>query len=257
MPMKRRCKRMTNRPPHITNDGEERMTNQNNNHEQAADESGNQDDERIISIDDARQPSDVTEETPRQEESEDDTPRVPQPGELDFEEIKTICEALLFAAAEPLSTYQLSKLSGAGSESTVAETIEALQGEYKKREKPYTIHEISGGYRLLTRPEFDTWVGKLRQKEQTDSLSQAAMETLAIVAYRQPVLRADIEDIRGVQSGYILRSLIEKSLVKVVGRSEELGRPLLYGTTDEFLDAFGLASVEELPSLEDLKTDEG
>ncbi|MFW6456886.1 MAG: SMC-Scp complex subunit ScpB [Planctomycetota bacterium] len=233
------------------------MISQDDNQEQAEDESGDEEDERIISIDDARQPSDGKEETPRKEDSDHDSAAAPKPGELDFEEIKTICEALLFAAAEPLSTPQLSKLSGAGSESTVADSIEALQSEYKKREKPYTIHKISGGYRLLTRPEFDTWVGKLRQKEQTDSLSQAAMETLAIVAYRQPVLRADIEDIRGVQSGYILRSLIEKSLVKVVGRSEELGRPLLYGTTDDFLDAFGLASVEELPSLEDLKTDEG
>ncbi len=235
------------------------MSNQDDNQDQGPEESGQEDEERIISIDDAREIDESAADEERNDETAEESEATfpPQPGELDFDEIKTICEALLFAAAEPLSTHRLSKLSGAGSKSTVNKCIEALQAEYRENEKPYTIEEISGGHRLLTRPQFDTWVGKLRKKEQTDSLSQAAMETLAIVAYRQPVLRADIEDIRGVQSGYILRSLIEKSLVKVVGRSEELGRPLLYGTTDEFLDAFGLASVDELPSLEDLKTNEG
>ena len=96
-------------------------------------------------------------------------------------------------------------------------------------------------------------MSKLRSKEHEDTLSQSALETLAIVAYRQPVSRADLEDIRGVQSGYILRSLSEKALVRVAGRSEELGRPLLYGTTKEFLEAFGLPSLKALPKLENLE----
>ncbi|MFW6457568.1 MAG: SMC-Scp complex subunit ScpB [Planctomycetota bacterium] len=230
------------------------MSKQDETNDQPTEDSGAEDGERIISI---REVHKSSAESPEPDAEQSEVIETPQPGELNFVEIKTIVEALLFAAAEPLSTHRLSKLSGANSTSTVEETVEVLRKEYQKQEKPYTVQKIAGGYQLLTRPEFDTWVGKLRTKEQADSLSQAAMETLAIVAYRQPVMRADIEDIRGVQSGYILRSLIEKSLVKVVGRSEELGRPLLYGTTDDFLDAFGLGSVEDLPSLEDLKERDG
>jgi segregation and condensation protein B len=208
------------------------------------------DEGRIISIEQARGAS------PESPESETDAPgtemEVPEPGELDFKEITTIIEALLFAASNPLTTKKLSNLAGAGGARTARKAVEALREEYDRNQKPYTVSEIDGGFRLLTRPEFDTWVGKLRKKEQSDTLSQAALETLAIVAYRQPIMRADIEDIRGVQSGYILRSLIEKSLVRVAGRSEELGRPLLYATTGKFLDAFGLASLDELPELDDL-----
>jgi segregation and condensation protein B len=129
--------------------------------------------------------------------------------------------------------------------------VEELTEEYREQNRAFTIEEIAGGFQLMTRPEFHPWVSKLRETQQQDSLSQAALETLAIVAYRQPITRADIEDIRGVQSGYILRSLIEKSLVRVTGRSEELGRPLLYGTTREFLDAFDLNSLRDLPEIDD------
>ncbi|MFW6279460.1 MAG: SMC-Scp complex subunit ScpB [Planctomycetota bacterium] len=209
-----------------------------------------EEDERIISINEAR--SDAASE----EVSDEETEVSPQPGELEFTEIKTIIEALLFAAEEPLSSSKLAELSGAENGHVARKAVEALEEEYDFRSKPYAVQEIAGGFRILTRPEFDTWVGKLREKEQTDSLSQAALETLAIVAYRQPIMRAEIEDIRGVSSGYILRSLIEKSLIRVTGRSDELGRPLLYGTTKKFLDAFGLSSLDQMPALDDLE-DEG
>ncbi len=177
----------------------------------------------------------------------------PEPGELSREEIKRIVEALLFAAGSPLSNRRLHELTGVGGGGLVRSIVEELKAEYDGRAGAFTLENIAEGHQFLTRPEFEPWVRKLRQKEHEDSLSQAALETLAIVAYRQPIMRAEIEDIRGVQSGYILRSLIEKSLIRVAGRSEELGRPLLYGTTGKFLEVFGLASLKDLPKLEELR----
>jgi len=183
-------------------------------------------------------------------------PQEPEPGELDRRELRGIVEALLFAAETPLSAARIAGVIRSGNARLVRGIIEELRAEYDTRGSAFSVEELAGGYRVLTRPEFHTWVRRLRQREQEDTLSQAALETLAIVAYRQPITRADIEDIRGVQSGYILRSLIEKSLVRVVGRTEELGRPLLYGTSGKFLDAFGLASLRDLPKLDELERPE-
>lgn len=231
----------------------QKLMNDQNSNESSAPEPEATEEERIISIDQAREAQ--TGQAEAEEEGgraqSEPTPSI-QPGELDFEEIKTIIEAILFAAGEPLSSGKLADLAGAEDGHVARKAVEALQEEYRQNQKPYGVEEIAGGFRLMTLPQFDTWVGKLRKKEQTDSLSQAALETLSIVAYRQPIMRSEIEDIRGVQSGYILRSLIEKSLVRVAGRSEELGRPLLYGTTKKFLDVFGLDSLKDMPDLEDL-----
>ncbi len=177
-------------------------------------------------------------------------------GELSREEVKGLVEALLFAAAGPLSAAKLAGLAGTRG-SLVRSIVEELKAEYDVQSRAFTVEQIAGGYQLLTRQEFHPWVSKLRQREREETLSQAALETLAIVAYRQPIMRAEIEDIRGVQSGYILRSLIEKSLVRVTGRGEELGRPLLYGTTDKFLQLFGLSSLDDLPKLEELDPPSG
>lgn len=173
-------------------------------------------------------------------------------GELDFAEQKAIVEALLFSAAEPIGARKLADLSGARDARAARKMVDALREEYDAGGRAFTVEEIADGYQLLTRPDFHAWVSKLRRRQQEETLSQAALETLAIVAYKQKITRADIEDIRGVQSGYILRSLIERSLVCVTGRSEELGRPLLYGTTDTFLEVFGLPSLKALPKLEEL-----
>ncbi len=176
----------------------------------------------------------------------------PLAGELTDDELKGIIEALLFSAPTPLSGRKLAELSGAGDARVVRRIVEALGEDYDSQARAFTVEEVAGGYLLFTRPDFHPWVGKLHRREQEDTLSQAALEALAIVAYKQPITRAQIEDIRGVQSGYILRSLIEKSLVRVAGRSEELGRPLLYGTTAIFLELFGLPSLKELPKLGEL-----
>jgi segregation and condensation protein B len=112
---------------------------------------------------------------------------------------------------------------------------------------------VAGGFRIFTRPEYSPWVARLRKQEKEFRLSPAALETLAIVAYRQPVLRADVEKIRGVDVGGALRTLVDRGLVKVVGRAEEPGHPLLYGTTKRFLETFGLKNLGELPRAKELK----
>jgi segregation and condensation protein B len=128
--------------------------------------------------------------------------------------------------------------------------VRRLQGLYAQGGSAFQIEELAGGYQLLTRPEFHPWLIRLKQTSQELRLSPAARETLAIVAYRQPIMRADIESIRGVQCGDILRVLMEKGLIRVAGRHHSLGRPVLYGTTRKFLQFFGLKSLEELPAAE-------
>jgi segregation and condensation protein B len=161
--------------------------------------------------------------------------------------VKRIVEALLFASDVPLNATRLAGISGAADGRLVRSIVRGLQHEYESAGRAFCIEEIAGGFQLLTRREFAPWLEKLRQRRERDTLSKAALETLAIVAYRQPVTRAVIEDIRGVQCGHILRSLVDRRLAKVAGRSDELGRPLLYGTTKRFLQAFGLRSLTDLP----------
>ena len=115
----------------------------------------------------------------------------------------------------------------------------------------FSLEEIAGGFQMLTRPEYAPWIGRLNTQQRQETLSKAALETLAVVAYRQPITRAEVDDIRGVQAGSILRALAGRRLIKVVGRSEELGRPLLYGTTKHFLEVFGLRSIKDLPKRAD------
>jgi segregation and condensation protein B len=161
--------------------------------------------------------------------------------------VKRVVEALLFSSERPVSAGRLAELSGAGDGRQAREIVKELQRDYEASGRAFAIEEIAGGFQLLTRPEFAPYVSRLRNRQEQESLTKAALETLAIVAYRQPVTRAAVEDIRGVQSGHILRSLVEKRLLKVAGKSEELGRPLLYGTTRYFLEAFGLRSLSDLP----------
>jgi len=163
---------------------------------------------------------------------------------------KSIIEALLFASDRPLTLQKLAEVSGLGAQ-TVRVSIEELNREYEDQGHSYAIEEIGGGFQILTLPEFSQWVGALTRSEVESRLSKAALETLAIVAYKQPVLRAEVDAIRGVQSGQIIRTLMEKGLVRITGRKEVAGRPMLYGTTRKFLEAFGLRSVGDLPKAEE------
>ena len=186
---------------------------------------------------------------------EDEEVQPPETAEPDADrQLKGIIEALLFSSSKTLTSGQLAELSQAADGHQARRAVLVLQDEYDASGRAFRIEEVAGGFRMVTRPEYHQWVSKLRRDEQIEGLSQAAMETLAIVAYRQPIVRAEIEDIRGVQSDYILRSLVEKGLVRVCGRSEELGRPLLYGTTRKFLELFTLRSLDDLPDIKELSS---
>lgn len=171
----------------------------------------------------------------------------------DTHPLKSILEAILFAADEPLSADRLA--AAAGEDVTVGlvrEAVAALLQDYDTSGRAFTIEEIAGGFQLFTRPEYNKYLKKVFRARHEARYTQAALETLAIVAYKQPISRAEIEDIRGVAAGDMVRTLMEKGLVRIAGRSEKLGHPLLYGTTKKFLQVFGLSSVKDLPDSKQL-----
>lgn len=164
-------------------------------------------------------------------------------------------EALLISHDRPMSETRLAELLGIGGKGAakrLRDSIESLNASYESSRRSFRAERLAGGWQLLTLPEFGPLLGRLHVDRQSSRLSPAALETLAIVAYRQPIMRAEIEAIRGVACGEVLRSLLERRLIKITGRAEELGRPMLYGTTSEFLKVFGLASLEDLPSVQGL-----
>lgn len=171
----------------------------------------------------------------------------------DFEAtLESVIEAILFASDEPLSESRLSSIAEAGGAKQVRECVESLNNQYEMSGRAFRIEQIAGGYQMMTLGPYNYWLRKMMRVRTDNKLTQAAMETLAIVAYKQPIIRADIEAIRGVASGEMIRSLMYKGLVKIVGRAEVIGRPMLYGTTKKFLDVFGLNSLKDLPSVEEL-----
>jgi segregation and condensation protein B len=173
--------------------------------------------------------------------------------ELDFEPtVKSVIEAVLFASDEPLTAPRLAKIAETGVKQ-VKEHINSLNDKYKQNHNAFRIEQIAGGFQMMTLSPFNHWLKKLLRARSDSKLSPAALETLAIIAYKQPVIRADIESIRGVAVGEIIRSLMYKGLVKIVGRAEVLGRPMLYGTTRKFLETFGLNHLKDLPKVEELK----
>ncbi len=167
---------------------------------------------------------------------------------------RSAIEAMLFSVAEPVSSRRLvDALRDTGADGRVVrKIILELAREYEQARRGFVIEEVAGGFQMLTRKEFADYVSQLQSGGGSARLSQAALETLAVVAYKQPVTRADIEAIRGVQAGPLLRTLLQKGLVRITGRAEVLGRPLLYGTTKKFLEHFGLKSLNELPKVEEL-----
>jgi segregation and condensation protein B len=161
-------------------------------------------------------------------------------------------EAALFLSREPIATRKLAVLAKLA-DGTEARTLMKLLAErYDERASAMQVVEVAGGVQLFTRPVVADWVRRLHGESEEVRLSPPAMETLAVVAYRQPVVRAEIEAIRGVQCGEILRVLMERDLLRIVGRSEDLGRPFLYGTTKKFLQVFGLRRLEQLPPIDQI-----
>jgi segregation and condensation protein B len=135
----------------------------------------------------------------------------------------------------------------------VADAVAALNARYEADGRTFRIESVAGGRQMMTLPAFGPVVARLKGVREQGRLTQAALETLAIIAYRQPILRADLESIRGVACGEVLRSLMERRFVKIVGRADEVGRPMLYGTTTEFLKQFGIGRIDDLPSAKDLR----
>jgi segregation and condensation protein B len=166
--------------------------------------------------------------------------------------VESVTEAVLFASDEPLSAERLADIVGT-SVKQIRTYIKNLNEKYQANNNAFGIEQIASGYQMLTLSPYNHWLKKLLRVRSDSKLSPAALETLAIIAYKQPVIRADIEAIRGVAVGEITRSLMYKGLVKIVGRAEVLGRPMLYGTTKKFLEVFGLNSLKDLPKIEELK----
>ncbi len=174
------------------------------------------------------------------------------PGMSDEPHIESQVEAVLMTVDRPINAAKIADALELESTKPIGPAIESLNAAYEQAGRSFRIEQVAGGYQVLTLPEHKDVLARLHKTRSDSKLSPAAMETLAIVAYRQPVLRADIESIRGVAAGEVLRSLMDRNLIKIVGRAEELGRPMLYGTTRQFLELFGLSSLKDLPKSEEL-----
>lgn len=162
-------------------------------------------------------------------------------------------EAVMLLASEPLTSRKLSQLANLADGTEARTLIRRLNRLYDEQGSAFRAEEVAGGFQLLTRRKFAAWLRRLQYLPEEVRLSAPALETLTVVAYRQPVLRAEIEAVRGVQCGEMLRQLLERDLVRIVGRGDELGRPFLYGTTRRFLQLFGLRHLDELPRAESLR----
>jgi segregation and condensation protein B len=162
-------------------------------------------------------------------------------------------EAALVLADEPLTARRLAEACDLADAAEARRLVDRLGELYEADGTAFRVEEIAGGFQLLTRPQYHPWLLRLRQTGHDLRLSPAGMETLAVIAYKQPITRAEVEQVRGVQVGELIRVLMEKGLVRVAGRHDSLGRPQLYATTRQFLQAFGLKSLRDLPGVEALK----
>jgi segregation and condensation protein B len=159
-------------------------------------------------------------------------------------------EAALIAADEPLTARRLTAVAGLADATEARRLVARLQSLYEQDGSAFQVEELAGGWQLLTKPEYHPWLSRLRRAGAEARLTPALREALTIVAYRQPVTRADLEAVRGVQSGDVLRQLMERGLVRIAGRDDSLGRPQLYGTTKKFLQTFGFKTIRDLPPAE-------
>lgn len=166
-------------------------------------------------------------------------------------------EAALFLADEPLTARKLAEAAALKDAAEARKLIEQLRARYDADGSAFQVEELAGGYQLLTRAAFQPWLLRLRRTGHDLRLTPAAMETLAVIAYRQPIMRAEVEKVRGVAVSEVVRVLMEKGLVRIAGRHPSLGRPQLYGTTKKFLQAFGLGSLKDLPEVESLRPPTG
>ncbi len=177
--------------------------------------------------------------------------------EVALENRKSIVEALLFVSPAPLSLKQIRDVIEGIKDSEITALVDELAAEYDQRQSGLQVVRVAEGFQMLTRLECSPWLRKLESVKVSNKLSQAALETLAIIAYKQPVIKAEVDAIRGVSSDGTIKTLLDRKLVKILGRKEMPGRPLLYGTTPEFLQYFGLNTISELPTLRDIEEMDG
>lgn len=169
-----------------------------------------------------------------------------------MENIKAVIEALIFASDTPLALEKICMILSGIEKQEVKGALEKLVLEYNERQAGIYLQEVAGGFQFRTQPELSLWIKKLKSTK-PHSLSPQAMETLAIVAYRQPVVKSEIESIRGVDVGAPLKGLLDKKLIRIVGRKDVPGKPIIYGTTRKFLEVFNLKDLMDLPNLRELK----
>ena len=168
-------------------------------------------------------------------------------------ELKRIIEAILFTSHNPVLIEEIRNVAPEVKPQDIKRALEELQDELNNDARGVCVNAVAGGFQMCTKPGLSGWIKKFHQVERKEKLSRAALETLAIIAYKQPVIRSEIEAIRGVGVDYIMKKLLENELVRVMGRKKTVGAPLIYGTTDKFLSYFGLSSLAELPKVEELE----
>jgi segregation and condensation protein B len=171
---------------------------------------------------------------------------------MERERLWSILESLLFASERPVALKEIRQIVGEVEGRELREALQALGERLRAEPRGFHLAEVAGGYQLRTNPENAEWVRRMLRTRPV-RLSRASLETLAIVAYRQPCTRAEIEDVRGVDCGGVLKMLLDRRLLKILGKKEEIGRPLLYGTTREFLEFFGLKDLTQLPTLREFQ----
>lgn len=167
--------------------------------------------------------------------------------------VKSVVEALLFVSGEPLSVERLLGVIEGASRPELIASLRSLQADYSAEARGLQVVEVAGGFQITTRADCAPWIKRLEKARAGSKLSRSAMETLAIIAYKQPLVRAEIEEIRGVDTAGVLRTLLDRRVIRIVGRKDVPGRPIMYGTTKQFLQAFGLKNLSELPALRDFK----
>ncbi|MBI5039463.1 MAG: SMC-Scp complex subunit ScpB [Nitrospirae bacterium] len=170
---------------------------------------------------------------------------------MEDREIKGVIEALLFISGEPLSPDRIKNVLEEIDRGKIKSLLWELQQEYDMRLSGLRIVEVAGGFQIVTPPEVSQWIKKLKKIKQSARLTKPSLETLAIIAYKQPLVKAEIEDIRGVDSAGVIKGLLDKRFVKIIGRKDVPGRPILYATTKEFLQYFGLKDISDLPTLKE------
>ncbi len=167
---------------------------------------------------------------------------------------KRVLEALLFASSRPLTANEIRKVISGISPKQIETFVSELKEEYNRETRSFELIEIAGGYQIVTRKEYASWLARLELQKKLRQASRSALETLSILAYKQPITRAEIEDLRGVDISAVLSTLLERGFIKIVGKKEVPGRPFLYGTTEKFLEHFGLKALTELPPIQEIKS---